>query len=154
MTDGDALAEGDDDLADAENGNTPMPTDRELDALLRVLLAAKGKSEAGKLSGAELSEAKDAIEVLMRDEALLASEPVDAGIEDQIVSLLEKGRKNKAIKLYRKQTGADLKEANEIVEAIAADYGISPKKAGCAGMVLLMVIVFAIIGVGLRVLRG
>ena len=83
-----------------------------------------------------------------------AAETLDLVLEDEILSLLEKGRKIKAIKLYHKLTGAGLKEAKEIVEAIAADYGISPKKAGCAGMVLLMVVVFTVIGLGMWVLPG
>jgi ribosomal protein L7/L12 len=141
MTNHDAFAENDDGLVDAEGGNTPMPTNHEIDALLRAVFAAKGKPDQEE-SGTEAGEAEDSVEAL------------DAAIENQIVSLLEKGRKNKAIKLCRKQTGAGLKEANEIVEAIAANYGISPKKAGCAGMVLLMVVVSASIGVGLWVLPG
>jgi hypothetical protein len=53
------------------------------------------------------------------------------------------GRKKiEAIKLYRQQTGAGLKEAKDAVEALAAKHGIiAAKGAGCAGMVLLMVVV-------------
>jgi hypothetical protein len=48
---------------------------------------------------------------------------------------------------YRSQTGAGLNEAKDAVESLAAKYGISPKGAGCAGMVLLLAVVVAIIGV-------
>ena len=106
-------------------------TKEQLDALLRALLADKGKPDQDA-TGAEL----------------------DLALEGQIVSLLEKGRKIKAIKLYRNQTGAGLKEAKDFVETLAADYDISPKKAGCAGMFLLMVMISAIIGVGVWVLPG
>jgi hypothetical protein len=59
------------------------------------------------------------------------------------------GRKKiEAIKLYRSQTGTGLKEAKDAVEALATKYAISPKGAGCAGMVLLIVVVSTIIGVG------
>ena len=125
-----------------------MPTDKDkfdeddLDALLRASFAAKGKIEITKPTGAELGEAKDAVEAQ------------DAALENEIVTLLEQGRKIKAIKLYRKQTGAGLKEAKDAVEALAAKHGISPKGAGCAGMVLLMVMISAIIGVGVWVLPG
>ena len=73
---------------------------------------------------------------------------------DQIVTLLKAGRKIVAIKLYRRQTGASLADAKGIIEALAAKHGISPKKAGCAGMLLLVVLVSAIIGVGMWILPG
>src|ERR1035441_6535602 len=112
-----------------------MPTDKDkfdegdLDALLRASFAAKSKSEITKPTEAELREAQDAVEAQ------------DAALENEIVTLLEQGRKINAIKLYRKQTGAGLKEAKDAVEALAAKHGISPKAAGCAGMVLLMAVV-------------
>ncbi len=81
-------------------------------------------------------------------------EAQDAAIEDHIVSLLEGDRKIAAIKLYRRQTGASLKDAKDFVEALAAKHGISPKTAGCAGMVLLMIAVSTIIGVGMWALPG
>ena len=143
MTDHDAFEE-DGDLADGETGNMPMPpTEYELDGLLRAMFAAKGNVEAN-----------DAVEALMRDKTLPESESVDADIHDQIVSLLEQGRKIKAIKLYREQTGAGLKDAKDAVETLATVNGIIPKRAGCAGIVLLMVVVSTIIGVGMWVLPG
>ena len=136
-----------------------MPTDdTNFEDELRALLAAGRKIEAIKryraATGAGLAKAKDAVEALERDQALPESEPVDPDIEDQFVSLLEGGRKVMAIKLYRRQTGASLKEAKDFVEALAAKYEISPKGTGCAGMVLLMIVAFTIIGVGVWVLPG
>ena len=81
-------------------------------------------------------------------------EAQDTAIEDHIVSLLEAGRKIPAIKLYRRQTGATLKDAKDFVEALATKHDISPKATGCAGMVLLMIAVSTIIVLGLRVLPG
>ncbi len=72
-------------------------------------------------------------------------EAQDAAIEDHIVSLLEAGRKIAAIRLYRRQTGASLKDAKDFVEALAAKHEISPKGTGCAGMILLLIAVFTII---------
>ena len=83
-----------------------------------------------------------------------SGEAQDAATEDHIVSLLEGGRKIAAIKLYRKQTGANLKEAKDFVEALATKHGISPKGAGCAGTVLLMVMVSTIIVIGVWVIPG
>ncbi len=102
----------------------------------------------------ESFEAKDAGEAVARGEALPESKPVDAETEDQILSLLEAGRKIVAIKLYRRQTGASLKDAKDLVEAFAAKHGISLKGAGCAGMVLLMVMISAVIVVGMWGFRG
>ena len=89
-----------------------------------------------------------------KDQGDTLGEAQDAAIEDHIVSLLEAGRKIAAIKLYRRQTGASLKDAKDFVEALAAKHGISPKGAGCAGMVLLLVVVSTIIGVGMWALPG
>jgi ribosomal protein L7/L12 len=84
------------------------------------------------------------------DQTDISGETQDAAIENYIVSLLEGDRKIAAIKLYRRQTGASLKDAKDFVEALAAKHGLSPKAAGCAGMVLLMIAVSTIIGVGAR----
>ena len=89
-----------------------------------------------------------------QDEVLRKADPVDATTEDQILTLLEAGRKIAAIKFYRRQTGASLAEAKGVVEALAAKHGISPKGAGCAGMLLLVVLVSAIIGFSMRILPG
>ena len=82
------------------------------------------------------------------------TEAQDAAIDDHIVSLLEGGRKIVAIKLYRRQTGASLKDAKDFVEALAAKHDISPKATGCAGVVLLLVVVSTIISVGVWALPG
>jgi len=74
-------------------------------------------------------------------------------LEGQVLSLMHGQEKIKAIKLYREQTGAGLKQAKDAVEALAAKHGISQGK-GCAGMVLLMVVVSTIIVVGVWVLPG
>ena len=76
----------------------------------------------------------------------ISGEAQDAAIEDHIVTLLEAGRKIAAIKLYRRQTGVSLKDAKDFVEALAAKNGISPKVVGCAGVILLLVVVSTIIG--------
>ncbi len=80
--------------------------------------------------------------------------PDPSSLEGQVLALMQGEKKINAIKLYRQQTGVGLKEAKDAVEALAAKHGISPKGAGCAGMVLLMVMISAIIGVGVWVLPG
>ncbi|MGO9115375.1 MAG: hypothetical protein ACLP9L_39690 [Thermoguttaceae bacterium] len=125
-----------------------------LDSPLHTFPAGNGEIEAGKGSGLELGDAKGAGEALERNDAFPERGPVTPDIEDDIVSLLEEGRKILAIKLYRRQTGAGLKEAKDAVEALATKYEISPKAAGCAGMVLLMVAISTVLGVGAWVLSG
>jgi hypothetical protein len=77
--------------------------------------------------------------------------PDPSSLEGQVLALMQGQQKIKAIKLYREQTGVGLKQAKDAVEALAAKHGISRKGAGCAGMVLLMVMVSTIIGIGMWV---
>lgn len=124
------------------------PMDSEFEAQIRDLLANGRKIEAIKLyrdrTDAGLKEAKDAIEALERGATLPIPEQRDfSNKEDEIASLLEQGRKIEAIKLYRKQTGAGLKEAKDAVEGIALQREIT-MKPGCLGVVL--------VGVGLGLL--
>lgn len=120
--------------------------DTNIDAELRALLAKGRKIEAIKryreTTGADLAAAKEAVEALERREALPIPKPVDSALETQIVSLLERGEKIEAIKIYRKETGADLKEAKDAVEAIAVRRQVvSPSGSGCLGVMLLLIIV-------------
>ena len=55
-----------------------------------------------------------------------------------MVSLLERGQKIEAIKLYRERTGAGLKDSKDAVEALAERRGIVISQgAGCFGVVLV-----------------
>jgi ribosomal protein L7/L12 len=58
--------------------------------------------------------------------------------EEQILALLQGGKKIEAIKLYREKTGKGLKEAKDAVEALAKEHNITPSKAGCAGVLLIV----------------
>ena len=80
--------------------------------------------------------------------------PDPNSLEGQVLALMQGQKKIEAVKLYRQQTGLGLKEAKDAVEALAAKHGMSPKGAGCAGMVLLMVVVFTFIVVGTWGLPG
>jgi hypothetical protein len=62
---------------------------------------------------------------------------------------MEGGKKIEAVKRYRQQTGCDLKNAKDAVEALAAKHGIVSKGAGCAGVFLMMVLACGTLGVGL-----
>jgi ribosomal protein L7/L12 len=61
-------------------------------------------------------------------------------LDQQILELMKGQKKIEAIKLYRGKTGKGLKEAKDAVEALAAKYGIESKGAGCAGVVLLLIL--------------
>jgi ribosomal protein L7/L12 len=61
--------------------------------------------------------------------------------EATILELLKGEKKIEAIKLYRKKTGLGLKEAKDAVEVLAAKHGIESKGVGCAGMILLLLLI-------------
>lgn len=69
----------------------------------------------------------------------------------EIGALLEKGRKIEAIKRYREATGVGLAEAKKAVEAMAAPgpdgggHAAVKPSSGCAGMLLLLVSVAALL---------
>jgi ribosomal protein L7/L12 len=86
----------------------------------------------GKKTGVGLKEAKDAVEALERGEDIPARE-LDDDLMQQVSSLLGRGEKIEAIKLYRERTGVGLKEAKEAVETFGAQHGIVVKGAGCRG---------------------
>ena len=70
---------------------------------------------------------------------------------EQIQTELFAGRKIQAIKLYREITGCGLAEAKEAMEAYAAKlyqeaperFTRDPAKSGCAGMILLFLLLAA-----------
>ena len=70
---------------------------------------------------------------------------------EQIQTHLFAGRKIQAIKLYRDATGEGLKESKDAMEAYAAKlyeqaperFSKDPAKTGCAGMILLFLLVAA-----------
>ena len=62
--------------------------------------------------------------------------PEPDSLETQLLALMKGGKKIVAIKLYRQQTGCDLKNAKDAVEALAAKHGIVSKGTGCAGVIL------------------
>lgn len=111
---------------------------------LRALLAAGQKIEAirryREQMGAGLAEAKAAVEALERSDESAHGSAATAGFEPELLRLLEQGRKIDAIRLYRERTGAGLKEAKDAVEALAVERGLAVPKAGCLGMLALIVL--------------
>jgi hypothetical protein len=82
----------------------------------------------------------------MRDAPLPSREPVEVAFETEVVSLLQRGEKIAAIKLYRKKTGVGLKEAKDFIDALAADRRIAaPSRSGCLTVLLAVVVVLLMI---------
>ncbi|MBN2475821.1 MAG: ribosomal protein L7/L12 [Pirellulales bacterium] len=69
------------------------------------------------------------------------SAPEPDSLEEQVLAELQAGKKISAIKFYREQTGVGLKEAKDAVEALARTRGIASERSGCAGALLLLVLV-------------
>ena len=67
---------------------------------------------------------------------------IDPAWEAELTSLLERGQKIEAIKLYRQHHDVGLKEAKEAVERVAAEHGIIRQSgAGCLGAALMMALI-------------
>ena len=124
-------------LPDAEQ--TAAPSD---DEKLAELLRRGEKIGAVKLyrqrTGAGLKEAVDAVEAMQRGAQVPDGRPAGTQAADtqEIVSLLEQGKKIAAIKLYRDKTGAGLANAKAAVEALANERGLQLPRSGCAAAVL------------------
>src|SRR5262245_11232038 len=103
-------------------------------------------------TGVGLKQAKDAVEAFERGERLRlpASLPDGVAAQGELLALLKAGQKIEAIKLYRDQTGAGLKEAKDAVEDLAARHGIVPRGAGCAGMLVLLVACLGLLALWVR----
>ncbi len=115
---------------------------------IRNLLASGRKIEAIKRyreeTGAGLANAKEAVESLEARRSFAEPQLVDSDLTSQVVSLLGRGEKIEAVKLYRNKLGGGLKEAKEAVERIGEQNGIpSSSGSGCLGVVILVAIVVA-----------
>jgi ribosomal protein L7/L12 len=93
----------------------------------QLLQAIKVYREA---TGVGLAEAKEAVEAMARNEYSKPPSGVrrldDPVLEGKIRSLLSKGKKIDAVKIYREEYGVSLQEAKEAVERIAASMPHQP----------------------------
>lgn len=128
-----------------------MTTDLERE--VRSLLGQGRKIEAVKLykehTGCGLKDAKNAVEALQGRAGLPKPNQVDDKLESELLGLLQRGEKLKAVKLYRGQIGANLMESKLAVESIGARHGIMVEEGGCSGV--LIVIVVALVGIAVLV---
>jgi hypothetical protein len=76
--------------------------------------------------------------------------PADT-LEGRVLRLVQQGQKIPAIKLYREETGAGLKEAKDAVESLGRQYGLNVGGSGCAGAALVAVAILTAIVCGVCV---
>src|SRR3954468_24966045 len=100
-----------------------MPIDADLESRVRFLMDQDQKIEAIKLyrgrTGAGLKESKEAVEAIGRGQRSPSRQEV-RDYRNEVVSLLGRGEKIEAIRLYRERTGVGLKEA-KVLEAAETD---------------------------------
>ena len=111
----------------------------DLESQIRSLLAQGKKLDAVKLYrqrvDVSLMEAKTAVEALGQGRGLQSSAGKSGDVKAEILSLLGRGQKLKAVKLQKQQTGSSLMEAKAAVEALAAQHGLPVSQGvGCAGV--------------------
>lgn len=110
---------------------------------IRQLLTSGNKIAAIKRyreqTGVGLAEAKAAVESLEAGGSITQQiQPEDSDFTNQIVTLLGRGEKIEAVKLYRDRFRVGLKETKEAVERIGQQNGIPASSgSGCFGVVLL-----------------
>ena len=130
-----------------------LPSAETFEDEIRSLLNKGQKIEAisryRRRTGAGLAAAKTAVETIGRGQTLAEGLAVPEDQAQQILKLLASGQKIAAIKLYRVQSGAGLKEAKDAVEALAAQRGIAlPPRAGCLGVLAAIVFTGPLLVVG------
>lgn len=118
-----------------------------LEDQIRELLASGNKIAAIKryreATGVGLAEAKSAVESLEAGGTFAIRDPADGSdLTDQIVSLLGRGEKIEAIKLYREKFRVDLRGAKEAVERIGEQNGIRvSSETGCLSVLFVIAVV-------------
>jgi ribosomal protein L7/L12 len=117
------------------------PVSSELANRIRELVADGQKIEAIRVlreaTGLGLAEAKHMVESGMAAPPDLP----DGDFERELVTLVQSGQKIEAIKRHRERTGMGLKESKDAVESLAARHGIVSRGAGCAGVLVLGLLV-------------
>ncbi|MGE3805946.1 MAG: ribosomal protein L7/L12 [Gemmataceae bacterium] len=115
------------------------PSD-ELKEEARALLEEGRKIEAIQLvreeTGMGLAEAKSFVEALQRGDGSEATPGAASDFEQELLALLRQDKKIEAVKLFREETGASLKEAYDAVRALAARHGVE-WRSGCLGLLVL-----------------
>jgi ribosomal protein L7/L12 len=125
----------------------------DLEQQVRSLLDQGQKIAAVKLykdqTGLGLAEAKQAVEAIQGDEGPPSPSDIGSDLEAELLRLLGRGKKLEAIKLYKDQKGTTLLEAKQTVESLVARHGLGAQRAGCLGVVLVVIMTAVAIGMAI-----
>ena len=120
----------------------------DLEQQVRSLLEQGPKIEAVKVykdqTGVGLAEAKRAVQAMQAGAGPPPLPDIADDLEAELLRLLGRGDKLKAIKLYKERTGVGLAEAKQAVESLAVSHGVVPQRVGCLGMVAVVVAAVAL----------
>lgn len=120
---------------------------------IRATLQTEGKLPAVKLyrewTGSSLLDAKLYLDRLEGRPASALEPPGESlgdDLMDQILDAIQQGRKIEAVKLYREQSGASLKDSKEFIERLTEELRLeSPHAAatssGCGAVILLAIVI-------------
>jgi hypothetical protein len=97
-----------------KHAETPMDGTFWLVLILGLLLLAQYLSTTGDDKGRRLRRLERKLDLILSHLGLDPNQDVNS----QVVELVKAGQKIPAIKLYREQTGAGLKEAKDYVESL------------------------------------
>ncbi len=133
-----------------ESASTPAT---DLEREIRSLVEQGSKLEAVKVcrdrTGLSLLEAKQAVDDLAAGSLTPQPKQADDALEADVLSLLRQGEKLHAVKIYRDQMGASLRESKRAVESMAERHGVEAIDPGNSALAIL------ILGaVGVAVLTG
>ncbi len=128
--------------APVEQSGDSVPTDI-VDEVMQLLSAGKKIDAIARYreaTGTTLADAKEAVEALGQRQQASPSD-LDAGLLEEVLSLMGSGKKIEAVKRYRAQMGVGLAEAKQAVEALAAQHGVAGQGSGCATVLAAVAVV-------------
>ena len=132
-----------------------MTNDNHVEQQLRELLDQNQKLEAVKLCriefGLSLMEAKQAIDAYEQGGSLPKPVEIDPSLESELLSLLGRSEKIRAVQRYRERFGATLVASKRAVEALAKRHGV-PMDDSSFGSPVIVILVGVIAVAGLAYL--
>lgn len=113
----------------------------ELERQVRSLLEQERKIDAVKLyrerTGANLLEAKNAVDAIEAGETPQSGNGSD--LESEVLMHLRRGETLAAVTLYSQRKGVTLVDAEQAIELLAASAGLQSRRAGCLGVLAMVV---------------
>ena len=114
---------------------SPDDLDREVKSLMEEHRTLDAVNLYREQTGVGVPEAKKAVE------AIAGVQEIDVELQAALLELLGRDEKIQAIRLYKERTGANLANAKRVVEAFAARHGLPQRRAGCAGMLAVFLLI-------------